>query len=139
MKKILLNLVLASTLLLGNGCGERTPRHTYTAKDGAAEITLEDYYHEYNLEIKTPDGKRLIHAKKYCVDDEEAHVTTVIDYMANKTNRYSVVSEEGRRILKEAQPMFNKYLNAFIPKNVETPVRKFNIPTENSSLFKQLE
>ncbi len=139
MKRTLLSLTLASILLLGNGCEERKPRETYTLKEGNTEIKLEDYWHEYNLEIKTPEGKRIIYAEKYRFDDEETHVTKVINYTATSTNIYFRDTPKGRRILKDTQPEFNKYFKTIQQERATNTQKRINNGIESSSLFKQFK
>jgi len=138
MKKTLLSLALTSTLLLGNGCEERKPRQVYTLKDGNAEITLSDYWHEYNLEIKTPESKRRIYAEDCCPTHKDPQVTTVIDYTANSTNKYFRYSENVGKTFVDSQQEFNKYFNKFIQKN-NVKVENTQERIESSSLFKQFE
>jgi hypothetical protein len=123
MKKTLLSLALAGTLLLGTGCDERKPARIYTSSEGNSEITLKDYSHWYCLEIKTPESKRIIYAEDCCPTHKDPKVTTVIDYKANSTNKYYRYSEEGRAVLKNTKPEFDKYLEAMQQeKATNTPV-----------------
>jgi hypothetical protein len=49
MRKSLLTLALAGTVIQGNGCEERQPRNIYTTKEETSEIKLEDYSHLFAL------------------------------------------------------------------------------------------
>lgn len=115
MKNTLLSLALAGTLILENGCGERQPRQVYTVKEENSEIKLEDYYHLFALEIKTPGTNKTIYAESYSLDSKP-HLTRVILCTSNKTSDYTTYSEEGRKMLKDTKPEFDKWYKRSIPK-----------------------
>lgn len=105
---------MQALLILGTGCGERQPRQVYTAKEENSEIKLEDYSHLFALEIKTPGTNKTIYAESYSLDSKP-HLTRVILCTSNSTSDYTTYSKEGRKMLKETKPEFEKWFKQFKP------------------------
>lgn len=139
MKNTLLSIALASTLLLGNGCGERKPREIYTSNEGNTEVILKDYWHEFCMEIKTPESKKIIYTEKYCLDDEDTHLTRVIIYTPNSTSDYSRISENGKFVLKNTKPEFDKYFKTIQQERATNTQTRAPGKIESSNLFEQFE
>lgn len=139
MKNTLISLALASTLVLGNGCGERKPREIYTLNEENTEVILKDYWHEFCMEIKTPESKKTIYAEKYKLDDTETHLTRIIIYTPNSTSDYSRVTEKGRAVLRTTKPEFDKYFKAMQQEKTTNTPTIVRDTIESSNLFKQFE